>query len=112
MTSISIALDPVPLKIDNDGVIRVADTRITLDVVVGAFLDGATAEEIAQQYPVLELADIYAIIGYYLRRRSEVDIYVKQRQKAAQKIRKQNESRFPPQGIRARLLARRQISGE
>lgn len=41
---------------DADGVVRVAGTRVTLDTVVAAFEEGATAEEIAQQYPSLAFA--------------------------------------------------------
>ena len=66
--TISNAREPISLSVDTDGVIRIANTRVTLDTIVAAFLEGATAEEIAQQYPTVELADIYAIIGYYLRR--------------------------------------------
>ena len=39
------------------------------------FAEGATAEEIAQQHPTLALADIYAVLSYYLRRREEADAY-------------------------------------
>lgn len=45
----------VPLTIGEDGVIRIGKTRVTLDTVVYAFQDGATAEEIASQYPSLDL---------------------------------------------------------
>ena len=110
--TISIAKETIPLNVDPDGVIRIANTRVTLDSVVAAFLEGATAEEIAHQYPTLELADIYAVISYYLRRRPEVEAYLQQRQQVAEKIRKQNESRFPPQSIRARLLTRKPASGK
>jgi len=102
-----IATETVPLVTDIDGVIRVGKTRITLDTVISAFLDGATAEEITHQYPSLDLADVYSVIAYYLRRRSEVDAYLQQRQEEAEKIRRWNESRFDPSGIRDRLLARR-----
>jgi len=102
-----IATETVPLVTDIDGVIRVGKTRITLDTVISAFLDGATAEEITHQYPSLDLADVYSVIAYYLRRRSEVDAYLQQRQEEAEKIRRRNESRFDPSGIRDRLLARR-----
>jgi|SRR5436190_16644228 len=102
-----IATEPVPLRTDADGVVRVGKTRVTLDTIVAAFVEGATAEEIAQQYPSLHLADIYSVIGYFLRRRSEVEEYLRQRQKQAAKVRKQNETRFDPQGVRDRLLARR-----
>lgn len=97
----------VPVRVDADGVARVGGTRVTLDTVVGAFSDGATAEEIAQQYPSLELADIYSVIGYYLRNASEVQAYLCQRQTKSLAVRGQNESRFDPQGIRERLQARR-----
>jgi uncharacterized protein (DUF433 family) len=61
------------------GVARVGGTRVTLDTVIAAFSDGATAEEIAQQYPSLNLADVYYVIGYYLRRPSEVEAHLRQR---------------------------------
>jgi len=106
--SISIVAEPAPLTVDADGVIRVGGTRVTLDTIVAAFLDGATAEEIAQQYPSLDLADIYAAISYYLRHRPEVEAYLQQRRRLAEEVRRENESRFAPHGVRARLLARRQ----
>jgi uncharacterized protein (DUF433 family) len=106
--TIYVSSQPIPLSVDPDEVIRVAGTRITLDSVVAAFLEGATAEEIAQQYPSLDLADVYAVIGYYLRQREEVENYLRQRRDAASQVRKQNESRFEPTGVRGRLLARRQ----
>lgn len=97
----------LPFKADVNGVVRVGRTRITLEVLITAFTDGATAEEIAQQYSSLQLADIYSIIGYYLRHRSEVDAYLHQRTEQVAKVRKKNESRSEPSGIRDRLLARR-----
>jgi len=61
--------------------IRVGGTRVTLDTVVAAFVAGATAEEIVQQYPSVTLADVYSVIGYYLRHQSEVRTYLTDRQK-------------------------------
>ena len=105
--TLTIVTETVPLVTDVEGVIRVGKTRVTLDTVVSAFLDGATAEEITYQYPSLDLADVYSVIAYYLRRRAEVDAYLQQQRERAEKVRKQNESRFDPSGIRDRLLARR-----
>lgn len=105
--TLSIAAEPVPLETDADGVVRVGKTRVTLDTVIAAFEDGATAEEITHQYPSLHLADVYAVIAYYLRRRSDVEAYLKQRRQHAEKIQRQNEARFDPDGVRDRLLARR-----
>jgi uncharacterized protein (DUF433 family) len=61
-------------------------TRITLDTVVTAFLEGCTAEEITQQYPSLQLSDIYLVIGYYLRHIEEVNTYLAERQRCATQI--------------------------
>jgi len=105
--ALTIGVEPVPLVLDADGVARIGGTRVTLDTLVAAFEEGATAEEIAHQYPSLQLADVYSVIGYYLRRRQDVDTYLRERQRQAGTIRAQNESRFDPQGVRARLMARR-----
>lgn len=99
--------EQVPIRTDTEGVIRVGGTRVTLDTVVAAFEAGATAEEIAQQYPSVALADIYAVIAYYLRHRHEVQSYLTERGGHAAQVREQNERHFDPAGVRDRLLARR-----
>jgi uncharacterized protein (DUF433 family) len=93
----------VPLQVDADGVVRVGGTRVTLDTIVMGFLEGATAEELAQQYPSLNLADIYSTIGFYLHRRPEVDAYIEKRRQFARQVKEQNESRFDPIGVREHL---------
>ena len=99
--------EPIPLVTDANGVVRISKTRVTLDTVVTAFLEGATAEEIKEQYPSLQLPDIYTVIAYYLRHQSEVDAYLLERQRFATEVRQEAEKRFNPLGIRDRLLARR-----
>ena len=101
-----IATEIIPLETDAHGVIRVSNTRVTLDTIVTAFKEGATAEEIAQQYSTVPLADVYYIIGYYLRRRDEVEAYLGKRKQEADGLQKQMEARFNPVGIRERLMAR------
>ncbi len=76
----------IPLQVDADDVIRVSGTRVTLDTLVAAFAEGATAEEITQQYPALNLADVYSVIGYYLRHPVEVQSYLRQRQQRAEAV--------------------------
>lgn len=105
--SLVIALEPAPIETDPHGVVRVAKTRVTLDTVVMAFLEGCTPEEIGEQYPSLQLPDIYLVIGYYLRYRDEVHTYLEERQQQASLIRQETEQRFNPMGIRDRLMARR-----
>ena len=48
--TLAIVAEPVPLETDAGGVIRVGKTRVALDTVISAFLEGATAEEITHQY--------------------------------------------------------------
>jgi uncharacterized protein (DUF433 family) len=110
--TLATTTEVIPFRVGADGVARVGGTRVTLDTVIAAFSDGATAEEIAQQYPSLNLADVYYVIGYYLRRPSEVEAYLRQRKAQLEVVRKQNESRFDPQGVRDRLLARRASRGQ
>jgi uncharacterized protein (DUF433 family) len=98
----------IPLETDEHGVIRVSNTRVTLDTVVTAFKAGATAEEIAQQYPTIPLADVYYVIGYYLHRQAEVEVYLGKRKQEAEELQKQIEVRINPIGIRERLLARQE----
>ena len=100
-------LGPAPITKDQDGVLRVAGTRVTLDSVVAAFDLGATPEEIVQRYPSVDLASAYALIAYVLRHRDSVDLYLTERSKAASHVQTEVEARFPPDGLRARLLARR-----
>jgi hypothetical protein len=84
--------------------------RVTLDSVVVAFDLGATAEEILQRYPSLDVASVYEVIAYVLRHRSAVDEYLAGRLRLASGVQAEIEARFPPRGIRARLLACRDLS--
>ncbi|MEH2383419.1 MAG: DUF433 domain-containing protein [Nostoc sp.] len=98
---------PIPLVTDANGVVRINKTRVTLDTVVTAFLEGATAEEIKEQYPSLHLSDVYFVIGYYLQHQAEVNAYLLERQRLATEVQQEAEKNFNPMGVRDRLLARR-----
>lgn len=106
MTLVQETLD-LPLILDADGIVRVSGTRVTLDTIIHAFHGGATAEEIAQQYPSVSLPDIYSIIGYYLKHSADANNYIQLRAKLAARVKRQNEFQFDPHGIRDRLLARK-----
>jgi len=103
----TLVAQPPPMKLRRDGVWRVGGTRVTLDSVIHAFNNGSSAEEILLKYPSLNLTDIYAVITYYLWHRSEIDAYLKGRQREADEVRLENERRFPRDGVRERLLSRR-----
>jgi uncharacterized protein (DUF433 family) len=103
----TLTAEAPPLRVEADGIVRIEGTRVTLETVIAAYQDGATAEEITQSYESLDLGDVYLVIGYYLRHRSEVEEYLSQRREAADRVRHENEQRQPPGTLRERLLARR-----
>jgi uncharacterized protein (DUF433 family) len=96
----------VPLYRDDMGVMRVSGTRVVLDLVIGSYNQGATPEEIVRRFTSLKLADVYDVISWYLRHRAEVDVYLAEREQHAEETRREIESRYPPEGIKAKLLAR------
>jgi len=98
---------PVPLTPTTDGGIRITGTRVPLETIVRAFHQGATAEEIAQDFSTLTLAQVYAVLAYYLWHREAVDAYVAERAAISDSMRTVHQGRFDQTGLRARLLARR-----
>ena len=63
---------------------------------------------IVEKYTSLQLADVYAVIAYYLRHQDEVDAYLREQERLADEIRQKIEAHYDPVDLRARLLARRQ----
>jgi uncharacterized protein (DUF433 family) len=96
----------VPLRSDEDGVVRVGQTRVTLQTVIADFHRGASPEEIVHHYPALKLSDTYLVIGYYLEHRDEVDEYVRQQRDLAAQARNEYETLHPQDPLRAKLLAK------
>src|SRR5688572_26790567 len=104
----TIRTDTPPLRQDSTGAIRVGDSRVLLELVIRAFQDGATAEAIVQRYPTTTLADIYSVLGYYLRHPADIDAYLVEREAQADEVRQVVEKRQGDLGdIRRRLIAAR-----
>jgi len=101
---------PPPLRADAHGVVRVGKTRVRLDSVLHAYKCGFSAEEILRKFPALELADIHAVIAYYLWYRDEVEQYLEERQRGEEEALREIDERFPTAGVRERLLSRRDSS--
>jgi len=98
----------VPLFDDEQGGLRVTGTRVLLERIVHAFEDGATPEGIVQSYDTLQLADVYAVLTWYLRHKAEVEDYLRRRAQEAEAIRRTIEAKQPDRAeLRARLMARR-----
>ncbi|HEY0459215.1 MAG TPA: DUF433 domain-containing protein [Pyrinomonadaceae bacterium] len=102
-----ISTSEVKLTETEAGVLRVGNSRVSLDTVVIAFNQGATPEQIVEDYDSLELGEVYAVISYYLQNRETVENYLAERKIQRAELRYEIESRTNPQNIRERLLARR-----
>ena len=102
-----LTAEPPPLRVDTNGVIRVGGTRIPLETVIEEYRNGADADEIAHNYDSLQLADVHAVISYYLKHSSEVTAYFAEREERAEQVRAENERRSPSEGWHERFLARR-----
>jgi len=103
----SLIAPSFPARQDADGTWRVGETRVRLETVLTAFNQGMAAEEIVLNYPSLALEQVYATISYYLANRKAVDEFLVECRSADDRARAEIEDRFPPNGTRERLLARR-----
>jgi hypothetical protein len=89
----------VPLQTDNNGVIRVRGTQVTLDMVVTRFRDGTTPEAVPTH-------DLYTVIAYYLAHHEALDAYVQQRATEGERLRRAWEAKYPPKVTHAELECR------
>src|SRR5437763_5796002 len=99
MTSLSTGLplhaDSPPLRTDEGGAIRVGNSRISLDLIVEQYENGMTPEDMVRAYDTLVLADVHAVIAYYLRHRDDVRTYLKRRTEEAESLRAKIEAERP-----------------
>jgi hypothetical protein len=62
-----------------------------------------------QRYPTVTLADIYAVMAYYLRHREEIEAYLDAREQRAEEFRQRLERhQMGLSDLRQRLRARQQ----
>lgn len=68
----------IPLKLWEDGSIRVKETDFLVDTIINAHKCGEKAEKIFDSLPpnVCTLAEVYVIISYYLKNKVEFDKYL------------------------------------
>lgn len=110
--TLQVHADPPPLEQVDGGAIHISGTRIPLERVVRAFLAGSTPEQIAHDFDVLSIKEVYAVVSYYLHHRPEVDAYVAEADRVAAGEREEIQRLHEPAEIRARLLARRSAKAE
>jgi uncharacterized protein (DUF433 family) len=101
----SMMSDPY-VEIQVSGGIRIRGTRVGIEQIAWAYLDGSLAEEIAIEYPTVSLDQVHGAIAYYLRHRPEVDVYLAELERTARVARVLQASQTPTDVIqRLRQLA-------
>ena len=100
----------VPLTVAENGAIRIAGSRVSLESVLYHYKAGATPEQIAFKFPSLRLGDIYGVIAYYLNHLEPVEEYLREAEAAGDAVQAEIESQREYQAamdeIRQRLLKR------
>jgi uncharacterized protein (DUF433 family) len=87
-----VLLEPtqtVPLTMLEDGSIRVADSRVSLDSVLHHYQQGATVEEICLRFPGLRLADVHSALAYYLNHETALQRYLARREEQGEALQQQ-----------------------
>lgn len=104
------AVQAVPLTQWEDGSIRVTDSRLLVDMIVYAHKHGLCPEEIYESFPSssYSVADLYAVISYYLSHRVEIDSYLEGREAEAAELWKKIEGDPKHIAFRAELRKRKE----
>src|SRR5919199_6515294 len=93
-----------------EGAYRIADTRVSLDSVVYAWLNGLSPESIIDSYPVLTLEEVHGALAYYLAHQEEIDEYLRQGEAEFEALRQQLNQRLRDTKplLYQKLMARKQ----
>ncbi len=73
----------------------IEETRISLDSVVYAFLNGESPESIAQNFPLLMLEQVYGAITFYLANRELINAYLMEGEEEFEKLQQSFRQRNP-----------------
>jgi uncharacterized protein (DUF433 family) len=92
------------VRVDEHGVMRIGNSRVMLDSIVGGFAQGHSPETLQQQFPALSLEEVYGAITYYLAHTDEVHTYLKQQDELWEAWRAKSASRSSPVIERLRAL--------
>jgi uncharacterized protein (DUF433 family) len=95
----------IPLHADDQGVIRIGASRVTLETLIEIYKVSASLEEVARQFPSLPFQDILYVVGYYLNHTVEIEAYLVESAEKGERVRENIEA-HPSQILRTTLLAR------
>lgn len=96
----------LPFQVSDDGTIRIARSRVSLESVIHHYKLGASAEQIVHKFPTLDLADAYSIISYYLNNQASVEEYIREQEEKGSRLQEKVESDPHHQRSTAALRAR------
>lgn len=96
----------LPLTRWQDGSIRIGTTRVLLELLIHAYNEGRSPEEIAISYPTLKLSEVYGAITYYLENQMQINAYIAQREQEAEALWDTIEADPQQKQLRAKLIAR------
>jgi uncharacterized protein (DUF433 family) len=106
--SLTLQAEKAPIKTNADGAALVGNIRVRLETIISAFHRGDSPEQIVDSFDVLSLAEVYAVIAYYLNHREEVDEYIRQQDLAAEQVYRKIEANRPEMfNLRSRLIERK-----
>ena len=93
-----------------NGAYRIADSRVSLDSVVYAWLEGQSPETIADNFPVLTLEEVYGAVTFYLANREAIDAYLREQKAEFEDRRRKSveELRQNRPQLHAKLMAAKQ----
>jgi|OpeIllAssembly_1097287.scaffolds.fasta_scaffold1770008_1 uncharacterized protein (DUF433 family) len=100
---------PDLLTLTPEGSIRIVGTRIAIESIIQSFRDGATPEEICQDFPSLSLAQVYDVLAFYLSHQADVEVYLREQAQASEVVRQELQTRHAAflSNLRKRLATRR-----
>jgi uncharacterized protein (DUF433 family) len=105
----SVVAGVVEPRLPAADVVRIKGHCIGLEHIVERYAEGFSAEQIAQEYPGVELKAIYAISAYYLHNQAAVDAYVARSDATAEARRQEWAANMPEISRRVRaIIAQRQ----
>jgi len=93
-----------------NGAYQIADSRVSLDSVVYAWLEGQWPETIAENFPVLTLEEAYGAVAFYLSNREAIDEYLREQKAEFEEMRRKSveELRKNRPQLYAKLMAAKQ----
>ena len=103
--TLTIEAQPLPLRVEENGTVRIGRTRVTLDLLIEALESGDSPEEIVHHIPTLDLGDVYAVLAFYLHHRAEVAAYLAAQDAKYGEVNRMLQEQWLASDVRARYHA-------